>query len=249
MRIIKADQTRWVDGKWVVDNPLPEPELEVPDEVQAQLAVLLARAQEQAAQLVSQAHADAEAVHEQARQEGLEQGRVEGEEVGFQQGLAQWREAFEQLARESQDFLASRENLLASMEPDLVRLALLVASKILTREVRDAVVVRTLVRSAISKLEGDAVVRVRLNPQDVGRLSNPLQAGPRFEVIGDPAVGAGGCIVETAQGRVDGTFATQFEELARTLLNEDPAQDPALSKAHGALQRPSQPPGRSGFGR
>lgn len=248
-RIIKADQTRWVDGQWVVE-PVVE-ELVVPDAVETQIAELLAQAQEQANHLLRQAQQDANQLLVQAQQEGFQQGHELGLEQGTQEGLMAWAAALEHLGAVTQEFIDQREELLSSHEPDLVRLAMLIAGKILGREVRDAVVVRTLVRSAMNHLEGQAVIRVRLNPADVGRLSNPLAAGPRYEIVSDAAVGLGGCIVETQTGRVDASFATQFEELARMLLHEDPSKDPALRGTLNQLQKGGhQPPPRgAGFGR
>jgi hypothetical protein len=53
-----------------------------------------------------------------------------------------------------------------------------------------------------------------------------------LEVVADPAVGRGGCLVQTDLGRMDVGLDGQFSELARTLLGEDGG---GLADALGAI--------------
>ncbi|MNU05933.1 hypothetical protein D3C72_2509230 [compost metagenome] len=45
-------------------------------------------------------------------------------------------------------------------------------------------------------------------------------------------------IVETLTGRVDGRFATQFRELASSVLLTDPEEDPVLAPLVSELEAP-----------
>lgn len=249
-RIIKSEHTRWVDGKWLVtaaslgeaaavegqasEAPAIDPAQELA-EAQAKVQAMLAAAEEKVT-----------AIAEEARELGYQEGLLRGREEAVAEGLSQWQGLFEAFGAEAEAFMARREALLAETEPDLVRLSLLIASKILTREPKDAGLVRGLVAAAMARLNGETVVRVRLNPQDAGKLSNPLQGPPKFEVAVDSEVGAGGVVVETQTGRVDATFASQFEEIVRALLEVEASADPTLKGAASDLRMPPAAPAKGG---
>ncbi|MBO9540983.1 hypothetical protein J7643_10370 [bacterium] len=259
-KIIKRDQTRWIDGKWVVNVPPPE---NVPAEEAAAPALpdpaeVLAEAERKAHALLAQAEAEASDLIERVTRAAYEDGLTQGRDDGYQEGLAAWLQGIEALRAAAEAFAAEREAKLAELEPDLLRLGLLIASKVLLKEPRDAALVKGLVDAAVAKVGADAVVRVRLNPQDATHMGPPpaspfgtakQAAAPRFEVVSDPAIGAGGCVVETRAGRVDATFATQFEELARAVLDAEPEAEPSLSGAYGELRKaPPAPPTKGAKG-
>lgn len=259
-KIIKRDQTRWIDGKWVVS--VPEPENVPAEAVEAAAlpdpAALVAEAERQAQALLARAEAEANDLIERVTRAAYEDGLTQGRDDGYQEGLAAWQRGVEALRAAADAFAAEREARLAELEPDLLRLGLLVGSKILLKEPRDPALVKSLVDAAVAKVGADAVVRLRLNPQDATHLGPPPPspfgaakpaAAPRFEVVADPSVGAGGCVVETRTGRVDATFATQFEELARAVLDAEPESDPSLAGAAGDLRKaPPTPPAKGGRG-
>lgn len=239
-RIIKSEHTRWVDGKWLVTSaPIASPEggEAVVEEPQVDPAQLVAEAEAKVQAMLAAAEAKVQAISEEARELGYQEGLARGREEARVLGLAEWQGQLEALRAEAEAFVASREALLAEAEPDLVRLSLMIASKILTREPKDANLIRGMVQTAIARLNGETVVRVRLNPQDAGKLHNPLQGPPKFEVVADAEVGCGGCVVETQTGRVDATFASQFEEIVRAVLEAEAETDPAVKGAAGDLRR------------
>lgn len=256
-KIIKRDQTRWIDGKWVVSVPEPE---NVPVEAAEppslpDPAELVAEAERQAHALLARAEAEANDLIERVTRAAYEDGLTQGRDDGYQEGLTAWRQGVEALRAAADAFGVEREARLAELEPDLMRLGLLVASKVLLREPRDAALVKGLVDAAVAKVGADAVVRLRLNPQDATHLGPPppspfgaskSAAPPGFEVVADPAVGSGGCVVETKTGRVDATFATQFEELARAVLDAEPEAEPSLSNAFGELRKAVPAPSAKG---
>ncbi len=249
-RIIKSDQTRWVDGKWLV-TATPQADSFVPDGAEPEAppidpAVLLAEAEAKVQAMLMAAEEKVQAIAEEARQMGYQEGLARGREEAYAQGLSQWQGQMAAFQAEAESFLARREALLTEAEPDLVRLSLMIASKILTREPKDANLIRGLAAAAIARLNGETVVRVRLNPQDAGKLNNPLQGPPKFEVVADAEIGAGGVVVETQTGRVDATFASQFEEIVRSVLETEAENDPAMKGAAGDLRKVPPAPTKGG---
>lgn len=245
-RIIKSEQTKWVDGQWVVDGPKMlvggasavsgEAELELRDPLK-----IIAEAEARAEIILAQAEEEAQGLIERVTRASYEDGLSQGREEAMEQVMGIWHPLLQAVHSELLDFQEARAARLKELEPDVVRLAMLVASKILRREVRDAHLVRNVIQGAISRLETEQIVRVRLNVEDVTRIVNPLIAPPKFEVLGDPAIGAGGCVIETTKGRMDATFATQFEEMARAILEGEPESDPTLTRTVAALKEPLPP--------
>ena len=78
---------------------------------------------------------------------------------------------------------------------------------------------------------------MHLSPQDFDLVRAELEAdasyrGCRF--VADPAVGVGGCRVDTPQGQIDATLATRWRRVIATLGAEHPAPFDAAEGADDA---------------
>lgn len=227
-RILKG--AKLIDGKWVVAVPqdpdvvpaeLEEPE--APPEPQVDLEALIAEAQAEAEAIRKAAHQESERIRELARQEGFQQGYLEGDS----EGRTQWHARVEALAGEAQALVEERKRWLKESEADVLRLALLAAERILHREARDRDALASLIHGAMELLADEAIVRIRVCPEDVAGLASALNLLD-VEVKSDPSIGLGGVVVETPTGRLDGRFVTQFRELAAAVLMSDPEADPVM---------------------
>ena len=117
---------------------------------------------------------------------------------------------------------ATREQQFADAESRLVDLALLVARRVIAREVSlDPGVVIGLVREGMAALgERDRlVVRVGTFFRDMrDELQEKLGGAKlRCEVVVDPSLGRAGCVVETDLGRVDESVDTRLQNLIDAL--------------------------------
>jgi hypothetical protein len=120
---------------------------------------------------------------------------------------------------------ADRDELNEASEDRLVDLALLIARRVIAREVSlDPKIVRNLVREGVSALgERDRlVVHVGSFFADMKEhLMSQLSNGKiTCEVIVDHTLSATGCIVETDLGRVDESIETRLSNLIETLTFE-----------------------------
>lgn len=237
-RILKGAQLR--DGKWVVPAPrdtevlpvdLEAPEPPVEPEVDPQ--ALLAEVQAEAQRMLEAAAAEAERIREAARQEGYQQGFAQGDADGRQQ----WQAHLQNLAVEGRGLVESRKRWLQDSETDVVRLALVTASRILHREARNREALVALIQSALVHLEEAALVRLRVHPSDAAALAGRLDLSG-VEIKPDAAIGLGGVVLETLTGRVDARFVTQFRELASAVLMTDPEEDPVVGPAIAELEAP-----------
>jgi flagellar biosynthesis/type III secretory pathway protein FliH len=166
------------------------------------------------------AEADARRIRESAEAE-RERVLAGAAAAGREEGLARAAAALTAAA-------AERDRLLASAEPELVRLALAVAGKVVAGELALAPeVVARIAAEALAAARDRREVVLRVHPADAGllraeepRLLEALSRARAVAVREDPAVGRGGVVVETEAGTVDARIETRLEALRRALLAE-----------------------------
>jgi flagellar assembly protein FliH len=191
----------------------------------AEARQLLAEARAEAEALRAGAEAEAEATLSAAREQGLEEGRQAGHEQGqlaAREELANELELVHGIAAQAK---ADREEIIAAAEPEIIRLALMVARKIIAREVEaDPDILRGLLTRAMLKAAGADPIRLRLHPHAVEVLGPYLlEMASRFaargvEVVPDPFVDQAGVIVETRTGSVDARTETQLSKIERAMM-------------------------------
>jgi type III secretion system HrpE/YscL family protein len=177
----------------------------------------------EASRVVEAARLEAEeivATANDARKAAVESGFRQG----FEQGAGQWVDALR----------AARERVAEAAErarPEIVRLAIRVAEKILRQRVEthpDAIVpmVDEALRAFLALNQTRVVLRV--HPADEKALAarrqrwlerNPTIGG--LVIVPDEAIGRGGCRLESESGTVDATLETQLDVIERHLLGEE----------------------------
>lgn len=115
-----------------------------------------------------------------------------------------------------------RERLLSDAAGELAELAVLIARRVIGRELSiEPRVVQTLVREGIQALGQHDRVLVRIGKAfDAARAhveQDLKDSGKRFEVRVDPALEDYGCVVETELGRVDESVESRLETLLQAL--------------------------------
>ncbi len=143
----------------------------------------------------------------------------EGEAAGRQAATAQVQPVIERMARTIDEVAGFRARLRHEAEGDVVSLAMAIARRILNRELAtDPEALLGLVRSALDKLDGREVNRVRAQAQDAAVLQQYFQqrGGPhKIEVYADPSLPPGSAIFETTNGSLDASVETQLKEIER----------------------------------
>jgi type III secretion protein L len=168
---------------------------------------ILAKAREQAAQLIEDARREKETV------------LAESTKRGYAAGLDQWNDALADAWKQREDFLARHE-------AELVKLAVAVAKKVIGRSVEvDPGIVLQTATEALRSVRSERRVTIKVNPSDEAALRK--QAGSlkmlgvevgELVVIGNPSIEAGGCIVESDLGIIDAQIGTQLASIESALL-------------------------------
>lgn len=178
----------------------------------------------------------------------------EARERGRARGMAEAEEAYRAKAAKLDALAASlqeeRVGLFDRIEPELVRLSVSIAEKVISQELelRPEIVV-DVVRSAVKRLRDRESLRVSVNPSDVERvkearedLIHAVDGVRKMEIVEDRRVGAGGCVIESPSGTLDSRIRTQIDEIGRVLGE----MSPAATAMGGALPKDHEEHGDSG---
>lgn len=168
---------------------------------------VLEQAAKEAQELLDDAERRRDAIVEAARQEG------------FRQGLVAWDNALE-AARQTQQSLDSR------YEPEMVRLAVKIAEKIIGEELRARPeVIVSVARECLRGVRHGHNLTLRVNAADTDQVQRNLASlvevtasGCRIQVQADATINAGGCIIESVAGLIDARLETQLKCLEEILL-------------------------------
>lgn len=151
-------------------------------------------------------------------------GCADGQRAGEAAAAERLEAGTMRLASAIADLSAVRGVLMRRAERDLVRLAVSMAERVLRREVdvdRELLVV--MARVAIDRLGEQAAATIHLNPVDHEAVStrHATELGKSVELVADPSVPRGGCLVRSSFGLIDTGIDSQVRELSRALLGED----------------------------
>jgi flagellar assembly protein FliH len=138
---------------------------------------------------------------------------------GFEHELeARLRAERMRVERMCAEFAQDRQRYFAAAEEQVVKLALAIARRVLSREAAaDALHLRATVRAALARVQEGSTSVLRVRGQEVERWT-ALLADARegsVAVVGDERLGAGECVLETEVGRVELGVEVQMDEIQR----------------------------------
>ncbi|WP_206524140.1 FliH/SctL family protein [Lujinxingia sediminis] len=171
------------------------------------LEATIAGARADVAREVEDAKAQAESIRARALEEGQ---RLASEEM------------LEALARARAEY----DLLLKRAEPDMVRLAFQIASRLIGEMLEMAPErVEQMVACSLELVRGKRQVLLRVHPEDLAtlraaeaRLSYVIGGAP-VHLQADDEVARGGCLIETESGQIDARLQTQLDVLQAALLD------------------------------
>lgn len=151
---------------------------------------------------------------------GFEEGKRQAER-GLSSVFRSLREAVEEVA-------GLRRQILMECEEDLLKLAVMVARKVIHQEISmDRLILAKVVAAAVGSVSDRDEIVIRLNPEDHRIVTahrqlylNGFGADRVLELKADESIPPGGCIVDTAVGEIDARIDSQVDEIFRRLLEE-----------------------------
>jgi flagellar assembly protein FliH len=157
---------------------------------------------------------------EQVRLSGLEEGRAAAK-TEYEHKASELRA---EIGRAIAEFAAQRDSYFHAVEEQVVRLSLAIARKILHRESQiDPLLLAGIVRVTLEKIEGDSRITLRAHPAEINAWRDYFartQGDPRApELVGDPALARGRCVVETELGTTEIGLDSQLQEIEQGFMD------------------------------
>jgi flagellar biosynthesis/type III secretory pathway protein FliH len=204
-------------------------------------ALVVAAAKAQAQQTLLQAQTDAADIRAKAEVDGT----AHGQETGRAQAAEEARAAIATMRDLIESSRSERRTIVDGAEPEVVKLALSIAERILHREIEVAPnVVLGMVRAGLARLSGREKVTVRVNPGDLATMREHREAFQNtadvesLRIVEDQRVDRGGVVIETESGTIDAKIGTQLREVRRVFAPDEPVALPAAGE--NPLRSPAQ---------
>jgi flagellar assembly protein FliH len=149
-------------------------------------------------------------------------------EAGFQRGRREGLAAAAmEVAQRLQQIAAPLERYDDETAAEMANLALVVGAQLARRELSiNPRQVLSIIRECIDSLPSAVrVVRIRLAPADASVLRESLQSDSEpceVQVVADPRITRGGCMVEADASRIDAQFESRVAAAVATVLGEQP---------------------------
>ncbi|MBN1905730.1 MAG: hypothetical protein JW927_11590 [Deltaproteobacteria bacterium] len=151
----------------------------------------------------------------QGQKDGLDLEKSKMEEMGKQ---------YEALLLELRDL---KIQIFHESEGEMLRLVELMLKKTIGEEIKtNNAVIKHCITSAAKFLTDKRKVRIIINPDDMEEVKKMLPdlvrltKGGNFQLMEDPSIGKGGCMLETGFGRINATIDDQVNELLKVIDKE-----------------------------
>jgi len=156
--------------------------------------------------------------------ESFEKGLIEGKNLA-ERGLVN---VFRSLRIATENVQSLHDKVMRECEDDLIDLVMMVARKVILREVSlERGILASVVQTAIAALSERCEITIRLNPDDYALVTNGPDDSFRRELLTermrlkpDPLVLQGGCQIDSEMGTVDAGIDGQLDEIFRRLLEQ-----------------------------
>lgn len=165
--------------------------------------------------LVSRAQEEAEIIKKSAFEEG------------YNKGLENAKEDIEALRTDIISFMKAPNDVFEYIAPDILEISVDIAKKIIKKEVESdpQVLINTIIDVLKTVSKNEPKINIRVRPQAVQFIKDTLpnityQYGieAKINIVSDPSIEEGGCVLQTNNGIVDASLDTQLEIIKKALI-------------------------------
>jgi len=171
-------------------------------------------------------------VSEHEKQELLkkayEESREKGYREGFEKGIKDADEKIKNLVEEYKKSLNSlntlREKIYEEAQSEMILIVKEALKKIVASEIKSSEeFILNVVKETVKNVVETKKIVIKVSPEDYRYLSENREkldsslSGKEIELVEDPAITRGGCIIQTDMGEIDSTVETKLEEVLNIL--------------------------------
>ncbi|MEW6594814.1 MAG: FliH/SctL family protein [Thermodesulfobacteriota bacterium] len=197
-------------------------------------------ARRQAEEIVRQAQVEAARIEQEAREQGFAQGEAAGRAAGKEEYEARVRD----VARFLDALQDQRREVLSRYEREIMTLVTTMVDRLVRHEVSvNPLVIQACLKEAMAFVVENSLVKVHLHSEDLHRIKEISLEDPtlfegknRVQLVEDPAISQGGCLLKTSFGEIDATLEGGKAKLCEAV---EQAFLAALAADTGAGEPPS----------
>nr|WP_267916951.1 flagellar assembly protein FliH [Borreliella garinii] len=169
--------------------------------------------------------------YEEKLKRDLEVATAKGREEGYSKGYESGFEDFDKVMRKLHSIIASliaeRKSILESSSGQIVSLVMQIAIKVIKR-ITDSQkdIVLENVNEVLKRIKDKTQITIRVNLDDLDILRHKksdfisrFDIIETLEIIEDPNIGKGGCIIETNFGEIDARISSQLDKIEEKFKN------------------------------
>lgn len=158
--------------------------------------------------LISRAQEEAGTIRDSAAKEGYK--------AGIEQAQAEITEVKNSII----EFLKAKQDVFEYIAPDILEISVEIARKIVKKEIEQhpEIVLGTILDVLKTVSRDETKITIKVNPEQINlakehipSILNSIGLDVKTNITGDDTIEIGGCIVQTNNGIVDASIATQLE--------------------------------------
>ena len=161
-------------------------------------------------------------------EKGYKEGYEKGYREGFEKGLKDSNEKIQEMAEQYKQTLEKlnklREKIYEEAQSEMILIVKEALKKIVSAEIKSSeeFILNVIKETTKSIVETKKIV-IKVSPEDYSFLTEnkekleSLVSGQEVELVEDPGITRGGCIIQTDMGEIDSTVETKLEEVLNIL--------------------------------
>lgn len=187
------------------------------EEAKSEAEQIIAEAQNKSKKLIEQSKLYCETAKANAEREGFAEGKKEGKSQGLEEVKNSILAARDLLAQ----LTAERDEIAKKAEPNLAKLAVKIAERVIASEVSvNPAVIVNMVKANLERVKEREQVILHVHPGDLETVkakqdffTQLIPSVRNLEIQADPRIEQGGCMIETDFGILDARISTQLEAI------------------------------------
>lgn len=151
---------------------------------------------------------------EEGLREGLEQAKAQYETL-LNENIKNYTSSIQKLDEE----ISKLESLLSSSQSEIAATAIDIAKEVVLKEIKDssAQIASNIAKSLIDELSQATSIEIKVSPKDYEFLKSNFTQKSHIKITSDDAVLAGGVIVLSDIGNIDGSVMARFNKIKKIL--------------------------------